>query len=152
VDNTEVARILAEVADLLDIKGENAFKIRAYRTAADTIVHWPEPVCSLDEKQLRELPGIGKDLAAKIHELAESGVCVYHQDLLEQYPAGLIDVLRLPGVGPKTVALLHAALNIRSLDEVAAVAREGRLRHVKGIGAKKEALILAAIDERQWPT
>jgi DNA polymerase (family 10) len=149
VDNRSVARVFGEIADLLEIRGDNAFKIRAYRSAADTIGPWPDPVTRMDDKQLRDLPGIGKDLAAKIKELGETGACTYHQELLQQFPPTILDLLRLQGVGPKTVALLYSALNIRSVDELSAAAREGRLRELKGMGARKEALILKAVEERQ---
>ena len=149
MDNRAIAQVLGEVADLLEIKGENAFKIRAYRSAAETIAAWPDAVSRLDAAQLREIPGIGKDLAAKILELATSGASAYHQELLQQFPATILDVLRLQGVGPKTVALLYSTLRIGSLDELAAAARDGRLRPLKGMGAKKEALILKAIEERE---
>jgi DNA polymerase (family 10) len=149
MDNRPIAQVLAEIADLLEIKAENAFKIRAYRSAADTIGTWPDAVSRLNEAQLRELPGIGKDLALKIREIAESGVCQFHQELLTEFPPTMLDLLRLQGVGPKTVALLYSALQIQSVEELAAAARDGRLRTLKGMGAKKEALILKAIAERQ---
>jgi DNA polymerase (family 10) len=149
VDNKAIARVFAEIADLLEIKGENAFKIRAYRSASDTLAGWPDPVARLDDAQVRELPGIGKDLAAKIRELSETGTCAYHQTLLQEFPPTILDLLRLQGVGPKTVALLYSALNIRTVDELAAAAREGRLRGLKGMGPKKEALILKAVEERE---
>jgi DNA polymerase (family 10) len=149
VDNKAVARVFGEIADLLEIKGENAFKIRAYRSAADTVGTWPDPVARMEEKQRRDLPGIGKDLAAKIQELSETGTCAYHQELLQQFPPTILDLLRLQGVGPKTVALLYSALDIRSVDALAAAAREGRLRGLKGMGPKKEALILKAVEERE---
>ena len=152
MDNRQVARVFAEIADLLEIKGENAFKIRAYRTAADTINTWGDPVSPMDEGQLRALPGIGKDLAAKIHELTTTGACRFHQELLEEFPPTILDILRLQGVGPKTVALLYGVLNIRTVDELAEAARSGRLRELKGMGAKKEVLILRAIEERQRET
>jgi DNA polymerase (family 10) len=149
VDNQPIARVFGEIADLLEIKGENAFKIRAYRGASETIAAWPDAVARLDDKQLREVPGIGKDLAKKIRELAETGTCAYHQELLQEFPPSILDMLRLQGVGPKTVALLYSALDIRTLDDLAAAARSGRLRELKGMGAKKEALILKALEERQ---
>jgi DNA polymerase (family 10) len=149
VDNQSIARVLGEIADLLEIKGENAFKIRAYHTAADTVGTWPDAVEGLDDKAMRELPGIGKDLAAKIRELVDTGVCGYHQELLQQFPATILDVLRLQGVGPKTVALLYSELHIQSIPELAEAARSGRLRSIKGMGAKKEGLILKAIEERE---
>ena len=149
MDNAPIARVFAEIADLLEIKGENAFKIRAYRGAAETIANWPEAVARLDDKQLRDLPGIGKDLAKKVRELADTGTCGYHQELLQEFPPTILDLLRLQGVGPKTVALLYSALNIRTLDDLAAAARDGRLRELRGMGARKEALILKALEERQ---
>ena len=149
MDNRPIARILSEIADLLEIKGENVFKIRAYRSAADTIGAWADPVARMDEKQLHELPGIGKDLAKKIRELADTGTCRFHQDLLREFPPTILDLLRLQGVGPKTVALLYSSLNIQSIDELVAAAKAGRLRELKGMGPKKEALILKAVEERQ---
>ena len=148
MDNRPIAQVLAEIADLLEIKGENVFKIRAYRSAAEAVATWPDAVARLDEKQLRELPGIGKDLAARIRELADTGACRYHQQLLDEFPPSILDLLRLQGVGPKTVALLHSALGIKSVAELAAAARAGRLRAVRGIGAKKEAQILSSIEQR----
>jgi DNA polymerase (family 10) len=148
VDNKQVSLVLAQVADLLEIRGDNAFKIRAYRTAAETIATWPQAVATLDDQALRAIPGIGKDLAARIHELATTGTLAYHQELLAQFPPTILDLLRLQGVGPKTVATLYSTLNIRTVDELAAAARDGRLRELKGMGAKKEALILKAIAER----
>jgi DNA polymerase (family 10) len=149
VDNAQVAHVFAEIADLLEIKGENAFKIRAYRSGADTIKAWGDPVGRMADAQLRELPGIGKDLAAKIRELTTAGTCTYHQELLQEFPPTILDLLRLQGVGPKTVAMLYATLHIRSVEELAEAAKAGRLRELKGMGAKKEALILKAVEERQ---
>ena len=149
MDNRSLARVFAEIADLLEIKGENAFKIRAYRTASDTIAEWPDPLVALDAAALRGVPGIGKDLAAKIRELAETGACQYHQELLTEFPPTILDLLRLQGVGPKTVAMLYSSLNVRSLDDLATAARDGRIRGLKGMGAKKEALLLKALEERQ---
>jgi DNA polymerase (family 10) len=149
VDNHPIAQIFSEIADLLEIKGENLFKIRAYRSAADTIGAWADPVGRMDEKQLLDLPGVGKDLAKKIRELAETGTCRFHQELLLEFPPTILDLLRLQGVGPKTVALLYSSLNIRSVDELVEAAKAGRLRALKGMGPKKEALILKAVEERQ---
>ena len=149
MDNGGIAQVFGQIADLLEIKGENVFKIRAYRSASETIGAWGDPVARMDAAQVRNVPGIGKDLAAKIRELAETGVCQYHQELLQEFPPTILDLLRLQGVGPKTVALLYSTLNVRSLDDLAAVARDGRLRELKGMGAKKEALVLKAIEERE---
>jgi DNA polymerase (family 10) len=152
MDNRTIGRVFAEIADFLEIKGENAFKIRAYRSAADIIGTWPDVVARFDDRQLRDIPGIGKDLAAKVREIAETGSCRFHQELLQEFPPSILDLLRLQGVGPKTVAVLFTTLDIQSVEELAAAVRAGRLRGIKGIGAKKEALILRAIEERQRDT
>lgn len=136
------------MADLLEIRGDNPFKIRAYRAAADMLAATPEPVDRLDEAALRALPGIGKDLAARIREVCDTGTCRDREALRREIPPTLLDVLKLQGVGPKTVAQLHAALGIRGLDDLADAARQGRLRALKGMGPRKEAQILAAIVER----
>jgi DNA polymerase (family X) len=149
VDNLAVARIFGEIADLLEIKSENPFKIRAYRNGADTIAHLGTPLASLTAEERRGIPGIGKDLAAKITELLETGAATYHQELLQEFPPTILDLLRLQGVGPKTVALLYRGLGIRTLDDLQAAAKDGRIRELKGMGAKKESQILKALEERQ---
>ena len=149
LDNKSVARTLLEIADLLELKGENPFKIRAYRNAADIVAHAADAVSDLDEAALRGWNGIGKDLAGRIREIASTGDCAVRRDLLTEFPATLLDVLRLQGVGPKTVAVLYKELRIKSLDDLAAAAKAGRIRGVKGMGGKKEQLILQAIEERQ---
>ena len=149
VENLAIARVLAEIGDLLEIKNENPFKIRAYRNAADTLAHLGDPVAALTPADRLGIPGIGKDLAAKIGELVDTGSCGFHQELLQEFPPTILDLLRLQGVGPKTVALLYRGLEIRSLDDLERAAREGRIRELKGMGAKKEALILKALEERQ---
>jgi DNA polymerase (family 10) len=148
VENLVIARVLAEIGDLLEIKSENPFKIRAYRNAAETITHLAERLAGLTPAERLGLPGIGKDLAAKIGELVETGTCRYHQELLQEFPSTVLDLLHLQGVGPKTVALLFQGLQIRTLDDLERAAREGRLRVLKGMGAKKEASILKALEER----
>ena len=149
LDNRAVARLLSEIADLLELKGDNPFKIRAYRNAADIVGHAAEQVCGLDEAALRAWNGIGKDLAGRIREIAQTGDCGIRRELLTEFPATLLDVLRLQGVGPKTVAILYRELRIKSLDDLAAAAKAGRIRSIKGMGAKKEQLILQAIEEQQ---
>jgi DNA polymerase (family X) len=149
LDNGAIAGVLREIADLLEIKGENSFKIRAYRTAADTVAGCGDRVETLDAAGLLGLPGVGKDLAAKVRELIDTGAIAYHRELLSEFPASLLDLMRLQGVGPKTVALLYQSLGIATLDDLEQAARSGRLRELKGMGAKKESLILKALDERK---
>jgi DNA polymerase (family X) len=152
MDNPAIARIFAEIADLLEIKGENPFKIRAYRNAADTIEHATNRLASCTDEQLRSMQGIGKDLAAKIREIAETGGAQYHRELLEQFPPTILDLLHLQGVGPKTVAQLYAQLGVRTVDELEAACKDGRIRALKGMGSKKEQLILRACAERKQHT
>jgi histidinol phosphatase-like PHP family hydrolase len=149
VDNLAIARVLVDIANLLEIKGENPFKIRAYRTAAETLTHEAQPIATLPADALLALDGIGKDLAAKIRELVQTGAIRYHQELLQEFPPTLLDVLRLQGVGPKTVARLYKEIGVRSLDDLEQAARDGRIRRMPGMGLKKEALIRKAIDQHQ---
>jgi len=149
LDNQAIGRVLAEIADLLEIKGENAFKIRAYRTAAETAGASPVPLATLGAADLQKLPGIGKDLAAKIREIADTGDAGFHRELVAQFPPTILDLLHLQGVGPKTVAMLYTSLGICTAEDLEQAARAGKLRELRGMGAKKEALILKALEERR---
>ncbi len=149
MDNPAIARILREPADLLEIKGENPFKIRAYRNGADITANHPHEFALIDEAGLREIPGIGKDLAARIREIAATGDTAFHRELLAEFPATILDILRLQGIGPKTVATLYKELDIRTLEDLEQACVDGRIRALKGMGIKKEALILKALDERK---
>ncbi len=152
LDNLAIARVLAEIGDLLEIKSENPFKIRAYRNASETIAHTAERIADLSATDRLAIQGIGKDLNAKITELVETGTIAYHQGLLQEFPPTILDLLRLQGVGPKTVAMLYRDLKIGTLDDLERAAREGRLRGLKGMGAKKEAFILKSLEERARST
>jgi len=147
MENLAIARIFSEIADLLEIKNENPFKIRAYRNAADTIVHTADRLSDCSDEQLRAIGGIGKDLASKIREICETGDALYHRELLQEFPPTILDLLHLQGVGPKTVAQLYGQLGIRTLEELELACKNGRIRGLKGMGAKKEALILKALEE-----
>jgi DNA polymerase (family 10) len=149
MENVAIARIFSEIADLLEIKNENPFKIRAYRNAADTVAHTTDRLSACSDAQLRAMPGIGKELAAKIREVCETGGAKYHRDLLDQFPPTILDLLHLQGVGPKTVAQLYTQLGIRTLEELEAGCKDGRIRELKGMGPRKEALILKALEERR---
>ena len=149
MDNAAIARVLREIADLLEIKDENPFKIRAYRNGADIASNHPHDLSSLDETGLREIPGIGKDLAARIREIATTGGATFHRELVAEFPATILDLLRLQGVGPKTVAVLYRELDVRTIDDLETAARSGRVRSLRGMGAKKETQILKALEERK---
>jgi len=149
MDNQAIARILREIADLLEIKDANPFKIRAYRNGADIAANHPHELNTLDETGLREIPGIGKDLATRIREIAETGDAAFHRELVAEFPPTILDLLHLQGVGPKTVATLYRELAVRTIDDLEAAAKDGRVRSLRGMGPKKEALILKALEERK---
>src|SRR5215211_3052036 len=98
MNNLAIARVFAEIGDLLEIKNENPFKIRAYRNAADTVTHLGAEVAALSPAERLAIPGIGKDLAAKLGEIVETGVVRYHQELLQEFPPTVLDLLHLQGV------------------------------------------------------
>ena len=149
MDNRAIARVLREIADLLELKNDNPFKIRAYRNGADIVANHPHELALLDEAGLRQIPGIGKDLASRIREISETGDTALHRDLIAEFPATILDLLDLQGLGPKSVATLYRQLAVRTLDDLERAARDGRVRALKGMGAKKEALIIKALDERK---
>jgi DNA polymerase (family 10) len=149
LDNRAIAGVLREIADLLEIKTENPFKIRAYRNGADIVANHPHELAKLDDTGLREIPGIGKDLAAKIRDISETGDTAYHRELVAEFPPTILDILHLQGVGPKTVATLYRELGIRTIDDLEAAAAEGRIRALKGMGARKEASIIQALTQRK---
>ena len=149
MDNAAIARVFEDIGDLLELKGANPFKIRAYRGAAETIASTGERIADLSEAELKTIPGIGKDLAARIRELSTTGALQFHRELLDEFPATILDLLHLQGVGPKTVALLHRQMGIATLDELERAALEGKLRSLRGLGAKREQLILKALAEHR---
>ena len=149
MDNLGIARIFTDIGDLLEIKSANPFKIRAYRNAADIIGHMAERIADLTDADVRELPGIGKDLTAKIKELIDTDALAFYDELRKEFPPTILDMLRLQGVGPKTVAVLYGELGIETLDDLEAAATEGRLRTLKGMGPKKEQLLLRSLAEHR---
>ncbi len=149
MENATIARVLGEIADLLEIKGENPFRVRAYRNASQAVRDTATRLAEMDEPRLRAIPGIGKDIAGRIRELSLTGRSGYHDELAATLPIGLLDILQLQGVGPKTVAQLHETLRISSLDDLEQAARAGALSGIKGMGAKKAEQLIRAIHERR---
>jgi DNA polymerase (family 10) len=148
VENPAIARVLAEIGDLLEIKGENPFKIRAYRNAADTITHLAERVAAFTPRNGSASPESARTSPRRSASSSTPARAVSSR-AAAGVPPTILDLLHLQGVGPKTVALLYPGLEIRTLDDLERAAREGRIRDLKGMGAKKEALILKALEERQ---
>jgi len=149
MDNLGIARVFTDIGDLLEIKSANPFKVRAYRNAADIVGHMAERIADLTDADLRELPGIGKDLTAKIRELIDTDALAFYDELRQEFPPTILDMLRLQGVGPKTVAMLYGQLGIETLDDLDVAATEGRLRTLKGMGPKKEQLLLRSLAEHR---
>ncbi len=141
-----MARVFREIGDMLEILGEVVYKSVAYRRVADAIERYPDDVAALYRAGAPpKLPGAGPALGAKLAELAETGALGYHERLRTQVPDGLLAMLRIPGVGPRTVKLLHVELGIDSVDALRAAAEDGRLRGVKGLSQRTEENVLAGI-------
>ena len=159
--NADVAALFDRLADLLEYDGENAFRIRAYRAAARTIADQVDSLESFrgdEARSLTDLDGIGRDLAAKIETILDTGKLPLLEELSARVPLGVFDLLRVPGLGPKKVRLLVDSLGIDSLDGLEAACRAATVRGVKGFGEKTEAMILkniafvrgAAVPRQLW--
>ncbi|MEZ4634289.1 MAG: helix-hairpin-helix domain-containing protein [Caldilineaceae bacterium] len=147
LNNQKVADIFSRIGDLLQILGDNRFKIIAYQNAARTIETLSQDIHAVyEEGKLRDLPDVGQAIADKISELFETGTIAYYDELAEQVPPGVVDILAVPDVGPKTAARLWKELDIVSVDQLKAAATEGRIRALKGFGAKSEEKILKGIE------
>lgn len=147
--NAEVARCLNEIADILEIRAENPFRVRAYRRGAQVIEGLTEDLAAIQARgELLAIPGIGKDLAGKIQECLACGQIAYLEELRQQVPAGVVELMRIPGLGPKTAKLLHERAGVDSVEALEALARDGKLAGLPGIKAKTEENILKGI--RVW--
>jgi DNA polymerase (family 10) len=147
--NGDVAALLETIGDLLEIKGEPSFRCNAYRNAARHIESMTESVDRLHaERRLRDIPGVGEALAQKIGEFLDTGRLGYVEKLQAEFPVGLIEMLHLPGLGPKRARLVFDKLGIASIDALESAAREGRLRSLAGFGAKTEQNVLRELERR----
>lgn len=148
IDKAAVARVLRDIAVLLQVKGENAFKSRAYELAAERIAGLSEDLAQVvREDRLRELPGIGKAIEEKIRELVTTGKLDYHQRLLAEYPPGILELLAVPELGPRKAAILWKELGVGDVAALEKACQEGRVRGVKGFGERTEAKLLAGVAE-----
>jgi len=149
--NLDIARIFAEIADILEVKGANTFKIRAYRRAVATIESLPQDLKVIAErggvKELKKIPGVGDAIAKKIVEIAETGDCKSHIELKQEVPPSLLELLAIPRVGPKTLAKLHAELGINSIADLEEAAKSHQLGELPGLGTKVEENILKGIEQ-----
>ena len=145
--NREIAGILYQMAELLELHAENRFKIIAYSRAARAIESLKEDIEKVcRERRLQSIPGVGKAIAEKIEEYLRTGKIQYHQDLLAITPPGLAELLQISGLGPKTVFMFHEKLNITNLDELEKAAREHRIRRLPRMGEVREKNILKSIE------
>jgi DNA polymerase (family 10) len=146
MDKEKVAEILVEIGTLLELKGENPFKTRAYVNAARTLESLAEPLGKLvEEKRLSEIKGIGDALQQKITELVTTGRLKYYEDLKASVPPGLVEMIGIPGVGPKKVKALHDKLGIESIDQLEAACKAGQVAGLDGFGEKTQSKILEGI-------
>jgi len=146
ITNAELARIFNEIGDMLEILGEVVYKAVAYRRVADAVERYPDDVAALFARGTPpKLPGAGAALTAKLAELSETGRLEYYEKLRAQVPDGLLEILRISGVGPKTVRLLHVELGIDSVESLRAAAESGGLRHLKGLSERTEKNIIDGI-------
>ncbi|HEY5494576.1 MAG TPA: DNA polymerase/3'-5' exonuclease PolX [Candidatus Anoxymicrobiaceae bacterium] len=148
VGNARIADIFDEVGDLLEISGENFFRVRAYHNAARVVRDLStsvEEVAAEPDRDLTELPGIGKDLAGKIHTILETGDLPMRQELESQIPIGLMDVMKVAGVGPRKAHTLFLELGVKDLDSLGEAARAGSIKKLKGFGPKTEENILEGV-------
>lgn len=145
MDNETIARRFFQLAALMEIRGDDPFRLRSYRNAAEAIETWPTPMAEIARDEgvagLQDVPGVGKAIAGKIVELLERGTFDVWERLTAETPASVLDLLELPGIGPKTVANLHQKFKVSSLKDLKAFVAGGGLDQVDGIGAKTAARI-----------
>jgi len=149
MDNKAIAGILYETADLLEIDGQDSFRIRSYRNAAQSIEALPQQVADLirEPKKLLEVQGIGKGMLQNLQELFKDGKLTVHADLLAKYRPTMLDLLKIQGLGPKTIALIWSAYQICDVEGVEKLAREGKIRELPRMGEKQEQKLLKAIED-----
>lgn len=149
MDNITLARLLDETAALLEIDGADPFRVRSYRRAAEAVEQQTIQLSTLadDEKALLAIPGIGKGMAANIRDLATTGTMPLREELLTRYKPSMLELLRLPGMGPKSVALLYSALGVADIDALEAAAKEGQLLELPRMGQKFTDKLLKGIED-----
>lgn len=149
LDNAEIARVLQQIADMLEFKNENPFKFRSYQMAAETIGSMGTPLIDIISRggaaELQKIPGIGKTISAQILEIIETGKSSYFEELTKDVPATVLDLRRVSGIGLKTAQSLYRDFGIKSLAELKVFAEGGGLSSVPGLGEKTTARINASL-------
>lgn len=154
MDNKAIATIFYETADLMEVAAEDSFRIRSYRRAAEALEALPQQVAEIyqDEKALLAIPGIGKSMAANIRELVGTGKLTLHQQMLQKYQPAMLELLKISGLGPKTIALIWDAFHICDVEGVHKLASEGKLRTLPRLSEKSEQKIIKAIESYRHMT
>ncbi|MGH9547371.1 MAG: DNA polymerase/3'-5' exonuclease PolX [Terriglobales bacterium] len=149
MDNKAIAGILYETADLLEIDGQDSFRIRSYRNAAEAIEAQTQQIADLigEPKKVLAIPGIGKGMLLNLQEMFKEGKLSLHADLLKKYHPSMLDLLKIQGLGPKTIALIWSAYHVSDLEGVAKLAKEGKIRELPRMGEKQEKKLLKAIED-----
>ena len=143
--NEEIARLFDDVADMLEIGGENFFRVRAYRNAARAVRDYPSSVADLAHDRFKEISGVGSDLAAKLSIIIDTGELPIRDELIRTFPVGLLELKNLPALGPKRIKLLADRLHIRNRNDLKRAVEAGQLRTIRGFGARMEEQLLEAL-------
>jgi DNA polymerase (family 10) len=149
MDNKSIATVLYETADLLEIDGQDSFRIRSYRNAAQAVENNPEQIKDLigEPKRVLAISGIGKGMLLNLQELLKEGSLTLQNDLLKKYHPSMLQLLKIQGLGPKTIALIWSAYQVSDVDGVEKLAREGKIRELPRMGEKHEQKLLKAIED-----
>jgi DNA polymerase (family 10) len=148
MENREIARLLSETADLMEIAGEDGFRIRSYRNAASVIESYPEPVAAVlkdPEKKVTDIPGIGKGIAAVLQEIEERGSFERRDEMMEKYPPTALELLKIQGLGPKSIRTIWEEYRVSTIDGLETLCREHKLQELPRMGAKLEEKVLRSI-------
>lgn len=149
MENKEIARMLSETADLMEIGAEDGFRIRSYRNAAAAIEGYPERIADIlrnPERKVTDIAGIGKGIAAVLIEIAQRGSFERRDEMLARYPASALELLKIQGLGPKSIALLFQHHGVKNVDDLERICREQKLRDLPRMGAKLEEKVLRSIE------
>ena len=155
MENREIARLLWETADLMEIAGEDSFRIRSYRNGATAVEGYPERIEDIlgdPERKVTDIPGIGKGLSQVLSEIVERGSCDRRDHLLEKFPPTALEFLKIQGLGPKGIALIFEHYRVSTIDELERLCREQKLRELPRMGAKLEEKVLRSISQYRQRT
>ncbi|MCU1237686.1 MAG: hypothetical protein JWP63_5653, partial [Candidatus Solibacter sp.] len=155
MENKEIARVLWETADLMEIAGEDSFRIRSYRNGATAVEGFPERIHDIlgdTTRKITDIPGIGKGLAHVLVEITNSGTCERRELLLQKFPACALEFLKIQGLGPKSIALIFEHFHIGTIDELERLCQEQKLRDLPRMGAKLEEKVLRSIAQYRQRT